>query len=269
MVSTPIGHLGDISLRALAVLQQAAVIGCEDTRHARVLLDRYGIRTPTLALHEHNEARTTAALLARLAAGEAVAVVSDAGTPLVSDPGSRLVAAAVAAGHAVIPVPGASAALAALVASGLPAHPCTLLGFLPRKGADRAQALRLAASLPHTVLLFEAPPRLADTLRDLATSAGEARRAVVARELTKRFEELLRGTLGELAAYYREHPPRGELVVVVEGASPVAGVPDEATLREIAADLRAMGFRPREIVEQLVDAHGAARNLAYRIAHET
>jgi 16S rRNA (cytidine1402-2'-O)-methyltransferase len=269
VVSTPIGHLGDITLRALAVLQQVAVIACEDTRRARTLLQRYGVTTPTVALHEHNEARTTPRLLERLRSGEAIALVSDAGTPLVSDPGARLVEAAVDAGLAVVPVPGPSAALAALVASGVPAHPCTVLGFLPRKGGDRAGALRLAATLPHAVVLFEAPGRLAETLRDLATVAGGERRAVVARELTKKFEEFRRGTLASLGAYYEETPPRGELVLVLEGLIPDGDGDDEDRLRAIAADRRAEGFRPREIVEHLVDAHGAARNLAYRIAHQT
>ncbi len=267
MVSTPIGHLGDISLRALAVLKGVATVCCEDTRHARTLLQRYGIHTPTLALHEHNEATATPRLIQRLKAGEALALVSDAGTPLVSDPGARLVMAAVEAGIRVIPIPGASATLAALVGSGIVPHPCTILGFLPRKGTDRRDLIALAARLPHAVVLFESPNRLVDTLRDLAEVAGETRPVAVARELTKHYEEFRRGTLLEVAAYYEETPPRGEIVIVLGGATVV--VPTEDGLRAAADALREEGLRPRDIVQRLIDEHGASRNLAYRLAHDT
>jgi 16S rRNA (cytidine1402-2'-O)-methyltransferase len=266
VVSTPIGHLGDITLRGLAVLRQAALICCEDTRHTRPLLDRYGITTPTQSLHEHNEARVIPGLLERLRSGEAVALVSDAGTPLVSDPGQRAVEAVVRAGGRVVPIPGPSATLAALVASGLPALPFTMLGFLPRKGRERQDQLALAAGLPHTVVLFEAPGRVADTLRDLAAMAGEARPVVVARELTKHFEELRRGTLAEVAAYAEQVPPRGEVVLVLGGAPPVEA-PDEEALEGLAAGWRAEGVPPRELQRRLVELHGASRNLAYRLAH--
>jgi len=267
IVSTPIGHLGDISLRALAVLREVTTVCCEDTRTSRTLLQRYGIQTPMLALHEHNEAQATPRLLERLRAGEALALISDAGTPLVSDPGTRLVNAAVAAGLRVVPIPGASATLAALVASGLTPHPCTILGFLPRKGGDRADQIRLAASLPHAVVLFESPNRLAHTLRDLAAVAGASRPAAVARELTKKFEEIRRGTLDELAAYYEHTEPRGEIVLVLGGATSVAL--SESDLAAVAATLRNDGIRPRDIVQRLMDEHGASRNLAYRLAHDT
>ncbi len=267
VVSTPIGHLGDISLRALAVLQQVAAIACEDTRQTHTLLARFGIRTPTLALHEHNEAATTPRLIERLKAGESLALVSDAGTPLVSDPGARLVESCVAAGLTVVPVPGASATLAALVGSGLVPHPCTILGFLPRKGGERRDALTLALRHPHTVVLFESPHRLVETLRELAAEAGGPRKVAVARELTKHFEEFQRGTLLEVAAYYEQTPPRGEIVIVLEGAPVV--IPTEDGLRAVAVALRADGVKSREIVQRLVDEHGASRNLAYRLAHET
>ncbi len=266
IVSTPIGHLGDISIRALAVLREVAAVCCEDTRNSRTLLNRYGIHTPMVALHEHNEAQTTPRILERLRAGDAIALISDAGTPLVSDPGARLVAAAVAAGLRVVPIPGASATLAALVASGITPHPCTILGFLPRKGGERADQLKFAASLPHAVVLFEAPARVAGTLKDLAAVAGGARTVAVARELTKKFEEIRRGTLDELAAYYEHTAPRGEIVLVLGGATFVP--PTEEDLAAVAADLRGQGKRPREIVQQLMDEHGASRNLAYRLAHE-
>ena len=267
VVSTPIGHLADLSLRALAVLQQVGAICCEDTRHTRPLLDRFGINTPTVAVHEHNEAGVTPRLLERMRAGEALALVSDAGTPLVSDPGGRLVHAAVEAGVRVVPVPGASATLAALVAAGLAAHPFTVLGFLDRKGKEREDQLALATRLPHAVVLFESPNRLVETLRELASLAGAARRVAVCRELTKHFEEIRRGTLDEVAAYYDGTPPRGEIVIVLDGASVHA--PTEDGLRSAASALRAEGLRPRDIVRILMDEHGASRNLAYRLAHDT
>ncbi len=268
VVSTPIGNLGDISLRALAVLSQVAVVYCEDTRTSRTLLSRYGIRTPMHALHEHNEAQATPKVIERLARGEAVALISDAGTPLVSDPGARLTEAVVSAGLRVVPVPGASATLAALVASGLSPHPCTLLGFLPRKGSERAELLQLAGRLPHAVVLFEAASRVADTLRDVAAASTGARQVAVARELTKRYEEIRRGTLEELAAYYDSAPPRGEIVIVLAGVTAPPPATDD-DLRTAAIAWRAEGRRPREIVQLLMDEHGASRNVAYRLAHDT
>ena len=267
IVSTPIGNLGDISLRALAVLKEAAVICCEDTRHARTLLSRYGIGTPTIAVHEHNEASVIPRLVARLKAGDALALISDAGTPLVSDPGARLVEAAATAGLRVVPIPGASAVLAALVASGMVPHPFTMLGFPARKGKEREEQLALAARLPHAVVLYESPNRLVDTLRDLAAIAGTTRPVAVARELTKHFEEVKRGTLEEVAAYYEGTPPRGEIVIVLGGASVVA--PSEDGLQAVVVALREDGCRPRDIVQRLMDEHGASRNLAYRLAHDT
>ena len=265
VVSTPIGHLGDISVRALAVLHQATVIACEDTRHTRTLLQRYGIRTGTIAVHEHNEAQASPAIIRRLQAGEAVALVSDAGTPLLSDPGARLVQAVVNAGLRVIPVPGASAPLAALVASGISPYPHTFVGFLARKGDERKVALATCARSPHTTVLFESPLRLVDTLRDLAQVAGSERQAAVAREITKRFEEIKRGTLAELTAYYVDAPPRGEIVIVLAGEEVVPVT--EAALEERANALKAEGRSARDIVSELVSLHGASRNLAYKLAH--
>ena len=268
VVSTPIGHLGDISLRALAVLQGVQRVLCEDTRHARTLLARYGIRTPTSALHEHNEARSVAQVVAALQAGDALALISDAGTPLVSDPGERLVRAVVEAGARVVPVPGASAALAALVGSGISAHPSTILGFLPRKGGERTAMMAWACRCPHAVVLYESPARLAQTLTDLGGVAGVDRHAVVARELTKRFEEFRRGTLGELAAYYTTTPPRGEIVIVLSAAPPTEA-PTDADLQREAQALRSEGATPRAVMDALMARHGIARNLAYKLAHDT
>lgn len=266
VVSTPIGNLWDVTLRALEVLRTADLVLAEDTRQTRKLLERHGVVASLLAYHEHNEAAMVPRVLARLGEGASVALVSDAGTPLLSDPGHRLVAAAAECGHAVIPVPGASALLAALVASGLDAGRFTFLGFLARKGGERSRDLQAIASSPVTTVLYEAPPRLAATLADLAAVAGGNRPAAVARELTKLHEEVRRGTLAELAMYYSEHPPRGEIVVVVgPAASPE---PDEAALQAEAARLLAAGHSPREVQRTLVAGFGAPRNLAYRLAHQ-
>jgi 16S rRNA (cytidine1402-2'-O)-methyltransferase len=266
VVSTPIGNLGDLTARAVEVLGRVALVLAEDTRHSRPLLAHAGVSTPLAAYHEHNEARETPRLVARLQAGEELALISDAGTPLLSDPGARLVAAALEAGIRVTPVPGASALLAALVASGLPADRFTFYGFAPRKGRERAALLGELATLPHTAVLYEAPGRVADTLADLARVAGDERPAVVARELTKQFEEVRRGTLGTLAAYYSATAPRGEVVLLVGGRPPVEL--DETNARARAAALRAAGVPAREVARRLADELGAPRNLAYRLAHE-
>ena len=264
VVSTPIGNLADMTPRAVETLRSVAAILAEDTRHSRTLLDRYEIRTPVVAHHEHNEARSTVRAIERLRAGDSLALITDAGTPLVSDPGARLVAEAAAAGIAVIPIPGPSAALAALVASGLAADAFTFLGFPPRKAGARDEMLRFATSLPHPVILYESPNRVSATLQELAGLAGAGRAAAVARELTKLHEETRRGTLGELAAYYAASEPRGEVVIVIAGAPPAAV--DAEELRRIAGDLRDGGASARDIARAL-EARGASRNAAYRMAH--
>ena len=265
VVSTPIGHLGDLSPRAVEVLRGVAAILAEDTRHTRVLCDRFDIRTSLVSYHEHNEAERTPGLVARLRGGESLALVSDAGTPLLSDPGSRLVRAAVEAGIPVSPVPGPSALLAALAAAGLPTERFTFFGFLPRKGGDRSRTLAEVVALPHTAVLYEAPTRVGDTLADLAAAGAGAREAVVARELTKQFEEFRRGTVAELAARYSDEAPRGEVVLLVAGAPAV--VADEVALADRVAALRAEGMSAREIQRVLVETMHAPRNLAYRLAH--
>lgn len=267
VVSTPIGNLGDFTFRAVEVLKSVQLILAEDTRHSRPLLDRYGITTPVTSHHEHNEAKSTPRIIERMAGGEDVALISDAGTPLLSDPGGRLVEAAVAAGIDVVPVPGASALLAALVASGLAADKFTFFGFAPRKGRERSAFLDEVASSPHTAVLYEAPGRVADTLRELITRGMEGgRQTVVARELTKHYEELRRGTVESLSAYYNESPPRGEVVIVLAGAPPVAA-PDESVLRDDARALRARGISVRDVAAELA-RRGASRNVAYRIAKD-
>ena len=267
VVSTPIGNMGDFSFRAVEVLRAVAAVLAEDTRHTRHLLDRYDIATPLVPYHEHNEAKTTSGLVARLARGESLALVSDAGTPLLSDPGARLVRAAVAAGIVLSPVPGASAMLAALVVSGIEFDRFTFYGFLPRRGKDRRAIVDEIAALRHVAILFEAPARVADTLHELVVAGAGERATVIARELTKQFEELRRGTVTALATYYLDAPPRGEIVIIVAGA----GAPDgasEAQLRARAGALRAEGHAPREIATALASELGASRNIAYRLAHE-
>lgn len=265
IVSTPIGNLGDLSPRAVEVLRSVAAILAEDTRHSRVLCERFEIRTPLLAYHEHNEAAATPGFVKRLVAGESLALISDAGTPLLSDPGARLVRAAIDAEVPVSPVPGPSALLAALAASGLPAERFTFYGFLDRKGGARTSAIAEIAARRHTAVLYESPNRTAATLSDLAAAGAGARAAVVARELTKQYEEFRRGTVAELAAYYTQHEPRGEIVIVIAGG--VDAPLDEAALRTRAETLRADGASAREIQHALAAA-GAPRNLAYRLAHE-
>ena len=267
VVSTPIGNMGDFSFRAVETLRAVSVVLAEDTRHSRHLLERYGIATPLQAYHEHNEARTTPALVARLLAGEHLALISDAGTPLLSDPGARLVQAAAEAGIAVVPVPGASALLASLVASGLDATRFTFFGFPARKGKERAELLRDVVALRHTAVLYEAPSRVAGTLAELAAAGAGARDAVVARELTKQFEDIRRGTVSDLSRYYAEAAPRGEVVLLVAGA-PSAEAPDEELLRARAQALRAGGASARDVAAALMAEFQLARNAAYRIAQE-
>lgn len=264
VVSTPIGNMGDFSFRAVEVLKGVALVLAEDTRHSRVLLERYGIVTPMASCHEHNEARTAPRLVERVLAGEDMALISDAGTPLLSDPGQRLVRAAVDAGIQVVPVPGASALLSALVASALDADRFTFYGFLPRKGKERSATLDEIASSRHTAVLYEGPSRVADTLRDLAARAGD-RDGVVARELTKQFEEVRRGTLGALHAYYTETPPRGEVVILIAGA-PRAEL-DEQSLEDEARVLKKGGMSVRDVTAALT-TRGVPRNVAYRLAQK-
>ena len=267
IVSTPIGNMGDFSFRAVEVLKDVAAVLAEDTRHSRHLLDRYEIATPLVPYHEHNEAKATPRLVARLEGGEHLALISDAGTPLLSDPGARLVRAAVDAGIQVSAIPGASALLAALVSSGLDLDRFTFYGFLPRKGGERRATLAEITALRHAAVIYEAPSRVGDTLAELAIAGAGERATVVARELTKQYEELRRGTVDTLAAYYLGAPPRGEVVIVIAGDSaPLGATEDE--LRARAAALRGEGLSPRDVAAALAAEMGAARNLAYRLAHE-
>lgn len=253
LVATPIGNLGDITLRALEVLKSVDRIACEDTRTSGGLLHHYGIKVPLSQYHMHNEAEASAELVACLLRGDRIALISDAGTPLLSDPGARLVSAAIAAGVRVTPLPGASALLAALTISGLPAGQFFYAGFLPAKTTARKAMLASLAAIPATLVFYEAPHRLIDTLADLEAALGD-RPAAVARELTKLYEECIRGSLSDVAAHYALHPPKGECVILVGGA--VVTAMDDAT---IDAALRAAlaTMRLKEAVAEV--ARGAAR----------
>ncbi|GGB40816.1 ribosomal RNA small subunit methyltransferase I [Roseibium aquae] len=240
IVSTPIGNLGDITVRALETLAGAAVIACEDTRVTSTLTQRFGLKTPLLAYHEHNADRQRPKILKKLESGEPVALVSDAGTPLVSDPGYRLVRDVLEAGHRVVPIPGASAPMAALVGSGLPSDTVLFAGFLPQKGGPKASRLKELAPVVSTLVFFESPHRVGATLKFMAQTLGHDRAAVVARELTKRFETFERGTLVELADRFSAAAVKGEVVILV--GPPVAkaavdGRDADLLLREALADM--------------------------------
>ncbi|MCA1405639.1 16S rRNA (cytidine(1402)-2'-O)-methyltransferase [Ensifer sp. IC3342] len=237
LVATPIGNLADITLRALETLAGADVLACEDTRVTRVLLDRYGIVNRPLSYHEHNADEAGPRLLAALGEGKSVALVSDAGTPLVSDPGYRLAQLAIEAGHRVVPIPGASAPLAALVGSGLPSDAFLFAGFLPVKDKARRDRLGELAAVPATLLFFESPHRIAATLAAAADVLGTERKAAVCRELTKAFEEFRRGTLGELRSFYADGANvKGEIVLVV-GPPEAKPVPKDADVDALLSAL--------------------------------
>lgn len=271
LVATPIGNLGDITIRALETLAGADVLACEDTRVTRVLLDRYGIENRPYAYHEYNADEAGARLLAALEAGKSVALVSDAGTPLVSDPGYRLGQLAIEAGHRVVPIPGASAPLAALVGSGLPNDAFLFAGFLPTKDKAKRDRLRELAKVPATLIFFESPHRIGDTLVAAADELGIDRPASVCRELTKTFEEFRRGPLGELASDYADKTVKGEIVLVIGPPAPDAA-PDAADVDSLLAELsttmptakaateaaKLTGLPRKELYQRLLELKGAA-----------
>lgn len=218
LVATPIGNLEDVSHRALRILQEVHMVACEDTRHTQILLRRYGIEAKHLTSYtDFNHRRKAVELVGQLDRGWDVALVSDAGTPALSDPGEQLVRAAIDAGHEIVPIPGPTAAIAALVASGLPTREFTFVGFVEKKSGPRRRMLERLLAEGRTIVLYESPYRLADLLTDLASIAPGSR-VVVAREITKLHEELVRGTASELAARFAEKPPKGEVTVVIRGA---------------------------------------------------
>ena len=267
LCATPIGNLGDASPRLGKTLEEAGVVYAEDTRRSRVLLEALGVRRPLRSYFVGNEEARAEELADRLAAGETVALITDAGMPAVSDPGLSAVQAARRVGAEVTVVPGPSALTAALAVSGLPSERFVFEGFLPRKGAVRAQRLRDLAEEPRTIVLFSPPPRLLADLEDLAGVLGEDRPVVVARELTKAFEEVWRGTLGRASAHWRKVDPRGELTLVIEGAPP-----EEPSLEEALAEVEALihtGTPMAEAVRVVADELGLRRRRLYEsVIHE-
>ncbi len=258
-VATPIGNLGDITLRALAVLARADVILCEDTRHSRTLLAHFGIGTTTRAYHEHNAARERPRVLAELEAGRRIALISDAGTPLISDPGWKLVREAIDAGHRVEALPGASATLTALTVAGLPTDAFLFAGFLPPRSAARRTRIAELASVPATLVFFEAPSRASEALADMAAVLG-ARPAVFARELTKLHEEVRRGPLPDLAAALEGKTLKGEAVILV--GPPVAGeVADDDIATRLTVALEDMSLR--DAAKAVADALGVPKSRVY------
>jgi 16S rRNA (cytidine1402-2'-O)-methyltransferase len=255
---TPIGNLEDVTLRVLAALREADVVACEDTRRTRLLLDRYGVSSHLVSYHEHNERARAAELVRRMRSGAVVALVSDAGMPLVSDPGFVLVQACVAAGLAVEVLPGPSAVLAALVASALPSDRWRFVGFLPRRRAD----LERTFAGPETLVAFESPRRITSSLGVLA-ELDPRRPVAVCRELTKLHEEVVRGTAAQLAARYRSAPPRGEVVLVVGGAPAGAG-PDTGPALEAVRRLVDAGAKPRAAASVVGELTGLSANTLYR-----
>lgn len=279
LVATPIGNLEDITLRALRVLREVRLIAAEDTRHTRRLLDHYAITTPCISYHEHNKLVRRDEILAVLADGD-VALVSDAGTPAISDPGFELVQACIGAGLTVTPIPGPAAPLAALVASGLPTDRFAFLGFLPRRGADRRTFLAEMAGLTVTLICFEAPHRLLDALHDMLAVLGD-RRIVVANDLTKRFEELRRGTIAEMVAHFSTQRPRGEYTLVIAGrpvsterrhnryqlqAPPEAAQPpSEAEIARRLRLLRAQGYNGSTAARAVARDLGLQKSVVYQV----
>jgi len=270
VVATPLGDARDLSPRAAAALREADLIVAEDTRSARRLLAEVGATgaAPVLSCFDANEAARAAEVAERLSAGARVALVSEAGTPLVSDPGYRVVAAAIAAGARVVPIPGPSAVLAALVGAGLPSDRFLFLGFPPRKTGGRRRLFESLRALPFTLVFYESPLRVGATLADLADVLGSGRPACVARELTKSHEEFVRGTLGALAARYREQRPLGEVTLVVGGAIDAGAADDdeaEAALADRARRLIAEGKSARDVADELAATTGRPRRELYRL----
>lgn len=266
VVATPLGNLADLTPRGAEALRTASVVAAEDTRRTRALLAHLDAHPRLLSYHAHSSAGATSAILKVLREGRDVALVTDAGTPAISDPGAALVSAVRSAGYPVIPLPGASAVTTALSAAGLPADRYLFLGFLPRKGAERARLLQRIAREEWTIVLFEAPGRVGELLGDLARGCGETRRGVVARELTKIHEEVREGSLGELAAFYGgEDPIRGECTIVLEGGGGGATeAMDPNQMQQAVRRILDAGVPRREAAKLMVELFGVRRNDAYR-----
>ena len=269
VVATPLGNLGDLTARAAELLRNVPVVAAEDTRRTRGLLTHLGARPTVLSFHAHSDEHRLETVLDILRSGRDVALVSDAGTPAVSDPGADLVGLAREIGITVVPIPGPSAVATALSAAGMPGDRYLFLGFIPRKGKERSRLLQRAAAEEWSVVFYEAPPRLVALLEDLVPLAGADRMVVVARELTKMHEEIRAGSLGELVDYFTTVPPRGEITVVLQGTGVVAAEPDRTEEAvEQAATLLAEGMPRREVARRLTESLGLPRNEAYRLVME-
>jgi len=268
VVSTPIGNLEDLTYRAVRVLSEVDIVACEDTRHSQKLFHHYGIKTKTISYHEHNERDRAGELLASIKSGLDVAVVSDAGTPGISDPGFRVVRMALEAGLRVVPIPGPTALISALVASGLPSDEFFFAGFLPARSGPRRTRLADLVGIPSTIVFYEAPHRIIASLEDAREILGE-REAVVARELTKLHEEILRGSLSELVAWFSQaaHEPRGEMVVVIDRnvieSTDAAGKSSDSVAAMVAG-FEAEGLDPRAALKKSAKQLGISRDDAYR-----
>ena len=268
VVSTPIGNLEDVTLRALRILKEVDLIAAEDTRVTRKLLSHYDIHTPLTSFHEHTRGEKAASLVARMLAGESVALVSDAGTPLISDPGSDLVDSAIQSGIAVFPIPGASAVMAALVASGLPAARFCFDGFPPRPKSDRREFFNTLRSERRTIILYESPSRLTDTLEDLYKILGN-RTVAVTREITKKFEEVFRGSLSSAITHFHENKPRGEFTIVIYGAAiEPPSTPDVVSIEAALRSELDSGRSSRDAIEAVSTSLGLPRKVVYRTCLE-
>jgi len=263
VVATPIGNMADITFRAIQTLKDVALIAAEDTRHTNRLLTHYAIRNSMISLHEHNENQRTGMLVKRLVSGESIALVSDAGTPTLSDPGYRLIKEAIASGIRIVPIPGASAVLASLCASGLPTDAYVFMGFLPRKEGKRQKILKSLAGEKKTLIFYESPRRIKVLINDMIKTLGN-RQGVLSREMTKRHEEFVRGTLWEILDVLAGRPEiKGECTLVVKGAAGQE-IPDVDTLREeIIQGLHSDGFRLSSLVKSIADRYGLPKKQIY------
>ncbi len=273
VVATPIGNLEDLTLRALRTLRQVDLIACEDTRQTQKLLNHYDIHTPTVSYHEHNEMTRAAELIVKLEQGARIALVTDAGMPAVSDPGFRLISLAVRHQIAVVPVPGASAFLAALVASGLPTDSFRFSGFLPAKRGERRDLLETLRNSPRTQIFYEAPHRIAETMEDVAAVLGGSRHVVIAREVTKLHEEFLRGRADEVLERVRDHPPRGEITLLIGKAEPAqaaAEIAKPASVRDRVRELMsAKKLDEKAALKKVARELGMSKSEAYRELQRT
>lgn len=269
LVATPIGNLEDITLRALRILKEVSLIACEDTRHTRKLLDHFAIHTPTISYHEHNEQTRAQELTARLLQGESLALVTDAGTPGISDPAYRVVVAAIQQGIQIIPLPGATALIAGLIASGLPTDAFLFVGFLPAKRQARRAKLEALRHVRETLVLYEAPHRIKETLLEAEAVLGN-RQASLARELTKLYEQFLRGSLSEISAQLPRQEPRGEMTLVIAGAmeDEAQPLPETKSLTAQLEQLMQTEISRNDALKQLAKMRGLSKKEAYRLLLE-